>query len=662
MNLKFTVLFFLLISVFNSFSQENKELNIEEQFVKGNELIKLKKFKEAIPIFSQIVAYDSLNANSNFKLGLCYSNYIPLKSRALNYFKKAQLNLNENYDFNNFDLNSAPFDVLFFIGDAYLHINEADSALNYFLKYSDHYNGNTPIECDRQIRWCMSAIEMVNKPMNVHFENMETPINSAYSETHPVFSMDEQLLAISSTRLRDDKTNTNLYDIKTSFHPKDIYLIRKSDSLNFDEIIYFQQNSDFNDFPLWFSSDNKRIYFASDRKGQFDIYYSDFKDEVWQSPKEFKELNSVFNEVGLTISVDGTQLWLSSDRLNEDGRFDIYYSSKNNSNNWSRPEKISINTEYNELMPYIHPTGKKLYFSSNGYKFGKGGYDIFYSNIDEQGKYSTPKSVAFPINTTQDDIFYFITGLGNRYTSSLNENLDYDIYSIVNGGFDGSSIKKGAKLVELTNDSEAFEVVELEKEIEKEVEVVEIMEVETIVEKEVEVTEILSLDEIEEGTVEEKIDENIETVENKENIDSISEKLNEEISQEEEIENSVDTDSSSNYLINQYLQNNIPVVRNVVFDFNAISIDKNRWDDLQYLVEFLKVYPEFRVEIIGFADTLGDFEMNYKISNLRANFVKQHLLDRNIKPNILVAYGKSNFSNNSEVLNQRRVEIILHKK
>jgi hypothetical protein len=47
-----------------------------------------------------------------------------------------------------------------------------------------------------------------------------------------------------------------------------------------------------------------------------------------------------------------------------------------------------------------------LYFSSKGHK-SMGGYDIFLSEKFPEGLWSPPENIGYPINTPDDDLFYF---------------------------------------------------------------------------------------------------------------------------------------------------------------------------------------------------------------------------------------------------------------
>jgi len=77
-------------------------------------------------------------------------------------------------------------------------------------------------------------------------------------------------------------------------------------------------------------------------------------------------------------------------------------------NGWLKPENLGpiINTKYNEEAPFILPDGVTLYFSSQGHE-NMGGYDMFFTNLTEDGFWQTPTNLGYPINSPGNDVFYY---------------------------------------------------------------------------------------------------------------------------------------------------------------------------------------------------------------------------------------------------------------
>lgn len=159
-------------------------------------------------------------------------------------------------------------------------------------------------------------------------------------------------------------------------------------------------------------------------------------DYVWT---ELKNLGPNVNgdkswEAQPTLSADGNTLYftkLSQYTLQED----IYFSTRGKDGVWSAAKPMTeINTRGRDKAPFLHQDSQTMYFASDtdpnceGCRLGLGGLDIFYTRL-ENGKWSTPKNIGFPINTDKDDIGLFVSTDGHlAYFSSADEMRSHDIY------------------------------------------------------------------------------------------------------------------------------------------------------------------------------------------------------------------------------------------
>ena len=105
----------------------------------------------------------------------------------------------------------------------------------------------------------------------------------------------------------------------------------------------------------------------------------------------------------------------------------------NEKGEWGEPQNLGpvVNSEGDEDAPFIHPDGKTLYFSSNGHP-GMGGFDIFRSDR-EGNRWATPDNLGYPINSTDDDIYFTISADNQHgyYSSTKKDGLGgKDIYVI----------------------------------------------------------------------------------------------------------------------------------------------------------------------------------------------------------------------------------------
>ena len=412
-----------------------------------------------------------------------------IQTNSVKNLRKAQKNLSDKYDFFSTTETTAPYDVLYFIGQTYLTCNLPDSALQSFFQYDDKFLGNPPIPVERLIRNCINAKNSQKNPRDLTMKNPGKNVNSTFSETNPVLTIDNSVMFFASRRAPKEGNKT-ISDVTGKFD-EDIYYCMKDKSGRWESPIAYRWNTINDEAPLCLSADGLTLYFKKEIKGQSDIFESHYVDKVWSEPKAVSEINSSANETGVSISGDGKYLYYSSDKDGGTGHYDIYQCVKLG-NKWSKGKNLgtNINTAFSEITPFITPNGKTLFFSSNGYKDGIGGYDIFYSEMKDDGTWTKPENMGFPINTTRDDINYYIIGGGTRYYSTIREDNDsYDIFKIEGGGFEIENIDN-AQVVTLTKEMTVTDVLEVQKTVEKEVDVVQTLETTVEVVKEVEKVDI----------------------------------------------------------------------------------------------------------------------------------------------------------------------------
>ncbi|MFW6326789.1 MAG: OmpA family protein [Bacteroidota bacterium] len=133
-----------------------------------------------------------------------------------------------------------------------------------------------------------------------------------------------------------------------------------------------------------------------------------------------------------SASVTGDTLIFASDIAGKGaGKTDLYMSIRKDGK-WGDMINLGnkINTQGDDMFPYLHK-GKILFFASNEKPGGKGGFDLWYSVLTENG-FSDPLNFS-ALNSSEDDFGlvvhsdeeygYFVSNRGN-------ENKDDDIYQV----------------------------------------------------------------------------------------------------------------------------------------------------------------------------------------------------------------------------------------
>lgn len=168
------------------------------------------------------------------------------------------------------------------------------------------------------------------------------------------------------------------------------------------------------------TADNKTMYFVICQNAEYkacDIWYSERQSIGWSTMSPVPGKLNIGTEWDSqpSISFDGKEMIFVSDRAGGYGGSDLYISKKMPDGTWSAGQNLGpvINSDKNELTPFLHSDSKTLYFSSKGHS-SLGGYDIFYSRQGGDGSWSKPKNIGSPINTENDEISFFVSLDGKR--------------------------------------------------------------------------------------------------------------------------------------------------------------------------------------------------------------------------------------------------------
>ncbi len=125
----------------------------------------------------------------------------------------------------------------------------------------------------------------------------------------------------------------------------------------------------------------------------------------WRSI-DFPYNNPALYSVGhAVLSPDEQTLYFASSQEGGFGGTDIWYTERQVDGSWSTPTNAgaAINTEADEMFPNFASDGT-LYFSSNGWA-GMGGLDIFKTR-GEKSNWTKPQNLGSPINSAADDFSF----------------------------------------------------------------------------------------------------------------------------------------------------------------------------------------------------------------------------------------------------------------
>jgi len=197
-------------------------------------------------------------------------------------------------------------------------------------------------------------------------------------------------------------------------------------------------NSKFNEGPMCFTPDGKRVYFTrnakkknkSTQKYELNLCSAavDAKGK-WSKVSETNVSNPNYSVGHPAVSNDGKYLVFASEMPGGKGGTDLYISEINGDGSLGTPLNLGekVNTSGQELFPWFSPEGQ-LFFSSNGLK-GFGGFDLWVTEIKNGKDVYAPMNLDAPINSNVDDIAIVYHAENKGYFASNREKNNDDVYS-----------------------------------------------------------------------------------------------------------------------------------------------------------------------------------------------------------------------------------------
>jgi outer membrane protein OmpA-like peptidoglycan-associated protein len=400
----------------------------KQKITQGDVYFAAEDYKAALPLYLEAYQLDPSNSNTAFKIGVCYMNIPGQRRLAYPYLAAASHNVSEKYKAGSAKEKHAPVDTWYYFGQS-LHLrNSFDSAIisfNNYWQYIDSTDQRLKDEILLRKRWSENAIALVADPVQIQVQNLGPNINSEYPEYSPVISADQRMV-IFTTR-RPGNVGSKI-DSRDQMYFEDIYYSVMNDSGEWSKARPLGQNINTpgHEATIGMSADGQQLLIYKDDQGDGNIYLSYQQGESWGTPAKLTEnVNSKSWEPSATITPDGNTLYFSSNREGGMGGTDIYRSVRLPNGEWSKPMNVGapINTKYDEDAPSILADGLTLYYASNGDK-SMGGFDILTTTKNEDGSWSTPVNVGYPVNTSNDDIFFAPTPDNTHayYSSANSEN------------------------------------------------------------------------------------------------------------------------------------------------------------------------------------------------------------------------------------------------
>lgn len=253
-------------------------------------------------------------------------------------------------------------------------------------------------------------------------ENLGPQVNSAYNEGTPLISPDGRTLYYT----REDHPNNTMFADKdngstdiwySDWQPSNQWgpARRMGAPLNqFNHNAVFSITPDGNSLLL-------RGAYVNGRYETRGFSISKRTNGNWSTPEQLVIANYEKMSKGqfdfAYLTVDGKTLLLSFSEKKNGLKDDLYVSFRQKNGSWSQPMNLGadVNTdEFTETTPFLAPDGNTLYFSTNR-PGGQGDNDVWVTRrVDKTWKrWSKPQNLGPTVNTDGYDAYYSISALGD---------------------------------------------------------------------------------------------------------------------------------------------------------------------------------------------------------------------------------------------------------
>ena len=187
------------------------------------------------------------------------------------------------------------------------------------------------------------------------------------------------------------------------------------------ELLSSKINSSYQEGPVSFDKTASKLFFtrssdkiSKSKKLLLDIYESNYANEDFQNPKKVTLFGNEISVMHPSIDSQKNIIYFASN-IDQENQYDLYYSKISSEGKFETPQKVpNINSPLNEAFPFIY---KDILFFASNRQGGLGGFDIYYSKIDDEN-YQSPVLLPNPINTNYDD-----------FSFSLSDSLKYGFFS-----------------------------------------------------------------------------------------------------------------------------------------------------------------------------------------------------------------------------------------
>lgn len=303
--------------------------------------------------------------------------------------------------------------AMFYLGETKKIQGKYKEASKLFEKSIRRFQKKNPplkLASERGLDDCKFALEALKNPVEVAIHRAPPIVNTSGSDLAPLSR--KGWLYFSSTNPENGKNQLKKWRLDSSENP---FFLSSDSSLHISSISLGEDNG----YRICSvcQSENSRLRC---KLAEFSISGDGILDSIRYLPEPINLSGSNQTHPSLGKIGDTEFLFFSSDREGGEGGMDIWYSRRKKGGLWEKPIQAGkeINTEKDEISPYLCSPCEIVFFSSDG-RTGMGGLDIFRSKMLLSG-FSPAENMGAPFNSGYHEVNFSLSDEGKKAWFSSN--------------------------------------------------------------------------------------------------------------------------------------------------------------------------------------------------------------------------------------------------
>ncbi len=306
-------------------------------------------------------------------------------------------------------------------------INTEDVFREYDSLERDKKRYYVPLEYYYQLVALRKEVDTLRPPHAVLL-NMGDNLNSLKEDYGPSIGNVDSLLLFTSKRNRNN-FDTRQYD-------EDLFYSERVDGIWMPAKSFDKINTIYNEGSACMSLDGKLLIFSRCFDQNCDLYSAERPslDSAWRNVRNLgPNINSGGWDSHPSLTHSGDTLFFASNRVGSFGLSDIFYVIRDEEGKWGKAMNAGpiINTVNSEVSPFFHHGHNMLYFSSNGHALNFGDFDI-YKSARLPHSWSEPKNIGPLVNGAGSEYYFTIDSKSKELyyaRSEADDKKNLDLYS-----------------------------------------------------------------------------------------------------------------------------------------------------------------------------------------------------------------------------------------